>query len=124
MSYEGYIQFLCPSGHLWTQDVYSDRHNCLFCGESAIWENDVDETNGLPECKACYGGGGTPHPDRAGFMTCTECNGRGHLAHYDDEVILEVATEATWDECPCCHHKTLKEERTYKIPNDKGRMLK
>lgn len=45
MSYEGYYQFLCPEGHYWTSDCYSEDKIC-HCGKEAIWENSVDITNG------------------------------------------------------------------------------
>lgn len=46
MSYEGYVQFICPQGHYWTEDCYQDRGECPKCGYAAIWENSVDITNG------------------------------------------------------------------------------
>ena len=51
MSYEGFSQFLCSKGHLWTEDCNSTAFElkgnlCGLCGEPAIWENMVDVTNG------------------------------------------------------------------------------
>lgn len=50
MSYEGYIEYLCPKGHAWAHDVYSEPENghvCKRCGASATWQHDVDQTNGM-----------------------------------------------------------------------------
>jgi len=51
MSYEGYSQFLCKNGHLWTKDcnelMYNDKkQKCPVCGKEEVWENMVDVTNG------------------------------------------------------------------------------
>ena len=50
MSYEGYSQFLCSKGHLWTLDcnsvVGNTEENICRCGLPAVWENVVDVTNG------------------------------------------------------------------------------
>lgn len=47
MSYEGYRQYLCPTGHYWTVDCYEvDDRNCPVCGRLECWHNSVDTTNG------------------------------------------------------------------------------
>lgn len=54
MSYEGYSQFLCKKGHLWTEDalmqMYDEKNlednKCPKCREPAVWENMVNVTNG------------------------------------------------------------------------------
>ena len=51
MSYEGYSQFLCKKGHLWLEDCNNappelKDNLCKTCGESAVWENMVNTTNG------------------------------------------------------------------------------
>jgi hypothetical protein len=64
MSYEGYVQLLCPKGHLWNVDCYQEdelahldaelkQENkppvnlvCPFCKQPPMWRNGVDETNG------------------------------------------------------------------------------
>lgn len=52
MSYEGYDQFLCKKGHYWTNDVEvnwdggNEKEKCPICGEEAVWENQVNITNG------------------------------------------------------------------------------
>jgi len=45
MSYEGYVQYWCKSGHYWAADCYSPEPYCPICKEKAIFENGVDETN-------------------------------------------------------------------------------
>jgi len=46
MSYEGYNQFICTSGHRFdTPDNYGSRPRCAICGEEPAWCNSVDETN-------------------------------------------------------------------------------
>lgn len=51
MSYEGYIQVLCPNGHTWNindngWEPSPDEFKCSHCRQFAIWKNFVDETNG------------------------------------------------------------------------------
>lgn len=48
MSYEGYSQFLCKNGHLWTADCWKaeTEMKCPVCGKQKVWENMVDTTNG------------------------------------------------------------------------------
>lgn len=52
MSYEGYEQHLCKSGHLFSQDAQCfvgeelDKPDCPHCGESSVFCNSVDDTNG------------------------------------------------------------------------------
>lgn len=48
MSYEGFTQFLCKRGHYWTADCYiaDNSKSCPYCGNAAVWQNMVDETNG------------------------------------------------------------------------------
>ena len=51
MSYEGFSQYLCIKGHHWTEDCMSTGfelkdNKCPYCGESAVWENMVNVTNG------------------------------------------------------------------------------
>jgi len=51
VSYEGYSQLLCDRGHQWTEgcgqvDEYS---TCPVCGGPPVWENCVDQTNGIFE---------------------------------------------------------------------------
>lgn len=63
MSYEGYVEFLCPDGHHWEVDsgVLSygedaEVNQCVVCPQckkKAVWVCTVDQTNGaddeLPE---------------------------------------------------------------------------
>ncbi len=55
ISYEGYSQFLCKKGHLWTKDCYElpnlmyeedVKQKCPICGEEEVWSNNVNLTNG------------------------------------------------------------------------------
>lgn len=48
MSFEGYYQYLCANGHLWTEDVYvgSECPRCVICGSLPAWINLVNTTNG------------------------------------------------------------------------------
>jgi len=49
MSFEGYYQKLCPSGHYWDVDCYSvgeEPEKCPCCGQDEVWHNLVDTTNG------------------------------------------------------------------------------
>jgi hypothetical protein len=47
MSYEGFVQYLCPAGHAWTHDAFDySTPICPDCHQQYVWENQVDETNG------------------------------------------------------------------------------
>lgn len=46
MSYEGRIEFLCETGHRWTQDAYDEGRECPNCKGAVVWSNDIDDTNG------------------------------------------------------------------------------
>lgn len=47
MSYEGYERGLCKNGHLSTADCYVGLPDkCPECGNSFVWWEGVDETNG------------------------------------------------------------------------------
>lgn len=45
MSYEGYTQLLCPTGHYFEKDCNDSERTCPECGQKACWENSVDDTN-------------------------------------------------------------------------------
>lgn len=49
MSYEGYIQYLCPKGHLWELNVYEldEIIVCPYCDREPVFHHSVDETNGV-----------------------------------------------------------------------------
>lgn len=53
MSFEGYYQILCKTGHAGYLDVHSTCNEgdwrCPVCGEKAIWWNTVNTTNGEQE---------------------------------------------------------------------------
>jgi hypothetical protein len=47
MSYEGYSQNLCTSGHLLEVDCYDDvPEKCEYCDCAFVFSHDVDNTNG------------------------------------------------------------------------------
>ena len=91
MSYEGYDQFLCKNGHHWTEDAYTsnDKGLCRICGESIIWENCVDITNGT------FDDDGT---------------------RIDGYVKLRIKRKAKYEKCKCCENKKLIQHETYCIP--------
>ena len=50
MSYEGYVQMLCCSGHLSTREDETWGSNvceeeCHVCGKGIVWRNYIDQTN-------------------------------------------------------------------------------
>jgi DNA repair exonuclease SbcCD nuclease subunit len=49
MSFEGYSQLICAKGHYHRFDVYCEQSLCPDCGSEFIWNNLVDETNGVDE---------------------------------------------------------------------------
>lgn len=51
MGFEGYTQFICANRHYYEVDAYweSTGEKCYLCGESPIWWNLVDSTNGEDE---------------------------------------------------------------------------
>ena len=83
MSFEGYYQLLCPTGHYWSQDCYTkaDPSICPICGRAAVWENLVDTTNGneleVVELKRV---------DQLGPHQCPTCGGyrlKGYAPRYE-----------------------------------------
>jgi hypothetical protein len=47
MSYEGYTEWKCPSGHVDAADVYESQPiACRTCGERFAKRRSIDETNG------------------------------------------------------------------------------
>lgn len=47
MSYEGYMEFICESGHYSCVDVYVDAPKTCECGNRIKYYHMVDETNGI-----------------------------------------------------------------------------
>ena len=93
MSYEGYEQFLCEDGHYQEREAYDDPVQVCHCGKPIVWYNSVDLTNGSFDDEGI---------------------------RIDGYIELQVKAEATYEECPHCHHSELKSEVTYHIPADKG----
>lgn len=91
MGYSGYVQLLCKNGHYDAFDVYDNYDVCLTCGESHVWKNNVDTTNGSFD---------------------DEDN------RIDGKVELEIDKHEEFAECDKCHHKELVNTRTYKIPKE------
>jgi hypothetical protein len=54
MSYEGYTQCICESGHYYTRDAFDEDRVCCECGRPAAWSNEVDETNEPDDGKILY----------------------------------------------------------------------
>jgi hypothetical protein len=100
MSFEGYYRLLCEDGHLTLCDVYSDYpEKCgsvahgEFCNKQFVWENTVDQTNGVDE--------------ETGL-----CPG---------EFPLQIDHEKVITTCECCGETKLISDYRYKIPTNKGR---
>lgn len=78
MSYEGYTQYLCPNGHLWTVDAYlgdgDNEHICSQCRQTRVWSHSVDCTNGI-----VYDEDGKELPDTVPFEL--------EVDHYEERVI-------------------------------------
>lgn len=103
MSFEGYYQILCRSGHLHGADCYSDdsydRGWRCHCGEPKAWVNLVDVTNGSFEVD----------PDT------------GEEERIDGFVELEILVPP--QECVCsCGNKHYSTHGVYRIPDDARRV--
>lgn len=110
MSYEGYTQYLCPSGHYWCEDVYEgyfndpdfnsetgDRPFCPECKAKPAWQNGVDTTNGS-----------------------WDDNGE----RIDGYVELQEKTPAQFETCAHCQHSKQIVPPTYHKPFDgSGKVL-
>lgn len=46
MSYEGFSQNICNNGHRYNLFAHTDMDSCFYCNGSAVFSNQVDETNG------------------------------------------------------------------------------
>lgn len=107
MSFEGYYQYLCIKGHLFSADAYTSKGESTECGygDPVAWWNLVDVTNGsyCDQENDCEG--------------CEFCD-KGRIDNY---VKLEILKLAVTEECDCCKHTRVVEEVRYKIPLDKGR---
>ena len=62
MSFEGFIQYLCPKGHYWTRDADDDCPQCPRCERDAVWKNTVSEWEGYIQLEP------------AGEKKCPWCN--------------------------------------------------
>ncbi len=54
MSYEGYREYLCETGHHFGHDCYDeDATECPYCGAPIAYWHSVDQTNGEDEDLPC-----------------------------------------------------------------------
>lgn len=108
MSFEGFTQILCKNGHLDEVDVYGsipENWQCPFCGAELAWHNTVNQTN----C-CCYIG-----DFKRNCPDYPACDGFG--INY---VKLEMLQPEVYETCDKCGHSKCTQEKTYKIPEDKG----
>jgi len=98
MSYEGWTQFLCSSGHEFTRDVYDACPDecCPFCKSPAVWRNGVDQTNGS-----------------------YDNNGK----RIDGYVKLKIKTPAKQCKCTKCGNSHVSQEATFCIPKSRGYLI-
>jgi len=77
MSYEGYTQNLCESGHRFNLDAhwwFAKEPTCPHCGLRICWSNDVDQTN-------CYDEGYISEEDWQKFLHTPEVTEVCNLGH-------------------------------------------
>jgi len=101
MSFEGYYQFLCKSGHSYNIDVYEiddKAPSCPICKAPANWRNLVDQTNGS-----------------------FDNDGKTRI---DGFVELNIKTAGKTRVCKTCGDKHVSELTTFEIPKDKGVLQK
>ena len=97
MSWEGYQQNICKNGHLFCGE--GEYLECPYCGNSIVWWNLVDETNGAFEVDEC---------------------GNQTGVRIDGYVQPEVNTSEETCVCSTCCHQHISKQATYKIPEDVG----
>lgn len=90
MSYQGYVEYLCPNGHRWSADCFAYAEKCPHCGEEKVWENNIDETNG----------------EEHGFISDE---------NWERFLISEMEIEI----CPCCYHEKVVAPERYRQPTEK-----
>lgn len=90
MSFEGFEQHICASGHLYEVECAymfgDDPDGCLLCGQHSVWRNIVDNTNG---------------------------NAVGFIPDHQFTVLTPRVTEI----CNLRHEHTMAEP-TYKVPTE------
>jgi len=97
MSFEGYYRLLCEDGHLSERDVYDtefywqgkETKETCHCGKPFVWENTVDETNGVDK----------------------------ELGYCPGNYPLEILEEAKYETCEHCQTTKIVEPIRYKIPS-------
>jgi hypothetical protein len=126
MSFSGYYQVICKNGHLhkidWSaypifeiEEVIFPENvwKCSYCNELAAWWNLCNTTNGS-FCSEC-------NPDHLLWTkSCSYCN-NGCI---DGHINLEIEKEAAYSTCEHCGITQKIAEATYKIPVDKGWLVK
>ena len=104
MSFEGYYQVICRSGHASTRSLWEEvdsTTDCDFCLDKLVWRNLVDETNGSHDGEERIDG------------------------YVELQIVKETISET--HKCSCgkdVYH--IVSENTmpiYKIPKDKGNTL-
>jgi len=96
MSFGGYFQILCKSGHLEEIDCQQSLEgwHCSVCAKGETWHNLVDQTSG-----SYY------------YDELLKKDVR-----IDGHVELEIKNEEEYEKCDKCNFSSLKKYRTYKVP--------
>lgn len=101
MSYEGYLQLLCSSGHYSEVSDAKWHHSVgelkCSCGEEFVWAHPVDRTNGCIHDPS-------KHVDRCCGIPMSE---------------FSIRSRVEYPTCPTCQH-TKDPEVTYFPPPKKG----
>ena len=100
MSYEGYVEFVCKKGNLFSYDCYDvniempeKNWKCPSCGEEMAWRRGVDQTNGI-----AYGDPHTLEAVKVGILkiktpahhcTCDKCGTK----HVSAREVFEIPTK-------------------------------
>lgn len=123
MSFSGYYQIICNSGHLRSEDCYCCPEfigdNCWVCdcGEPAAWWNLFDTTNGsycdCPAGRWYLEFNNNPQPK------CCECCDGGIIY---GSIALEVDIPEKKEICNL-GHEHITEEAKYKIPKIGGHKI-
>lgn len=84
MSYEGYSQFLCKTGHYWELDcnITAEKledNKCPICKKPAVWEHGVNITNGSFDDKGKRIDGFIELKPKKKISGICSCCGREHI---------------------------------------------
>ena len=89
MSYEGYVERLCETGHLSSFDFYPDdeMNVCAQCKKPFVFQHSVDQTNGI-ECDD----DGAPYPDTVGYpFEEAGFEDQWHTDHYGNKYATKIS---------------------------------